>query len=119
MAFDYSNLIETASDLIAQFGRDLTLYKVTETPSNTSKPWRGNATTLTKLALKGVFYSYQEKEVDNEQIKVGDQKVVVQTTSDIRNYSYLISENERWDIVNVMQTRPGSDTVVYTIQIRR
>jgi hypothetical protein len=42
MAFDYSGLAQSAEDLIARFGRQVTAIKLSRTPDDGDKPWRGD-----------------------------------------------------------------------------
>lgn len=42
MGFDYSGLAQTAEDLVARFGRQVTAVKLSRTPEDSSKPWRGD-----------------------------------------------------------------------------
>lgn len=42
-AFDYSDLLATAQDLIQRFGRQVTFIKLDASPADADKPWLGAA----------------------------------------------------------------------------
>lgn len=39
--FDYASLVTTVDELLTEFGREITLIKLSETPNDTAKPWNG------------------------------------------------------------------------------
>ena len=57
MAFDYSGLVGVSTDLIASFGRTVTLRKPSATPADNAKPWgavQDDATASDDVLLEGV-----------------------------------------------------------------
>lgn len=119
MAFNYSGLVTTAERLVAEYGREVTVVLESQTLADETKPWEGVTSSESSVTVPGVFYDYDSEEVDNDSVRQGDQKLVVYSATDLRNYSYVTSQGERWDIITVSQVQPGDTVVVYELQIRK
>lgn len=124
---DYASLASIAEKLIADNGRPVTLTRESETPANASQPWRGNTTTdVDSLSATAVLLEYDKKEIDGDQVRRGDQKVllaanVVGSAKDLKDYDKMVDDGdgEAWRIEDVRTLRPGPTTVIYTLQVRQ
>lgn len=69
----YSELAETADDLLADFGAAVTLTKI---GTGTYNPATGAATqTGTTYTAVGAKFDYEQKDIDGTKIKHGDQRL--------------------------------------------
>ena len=92
-----------------------------------SKPWRKASLTsvLPLIGVKAFFFNYALKEIDGEVIKHGDKKCLIAADdavvqkADIRHYDLVIDGSEEWVIKNIIPLRPGEQTLVYEMQLRR
>lgn len=70
MAFDYSELVTLAQDLIAEYGRDVDLVKSSTTSQNPAQPWRQpadpavNDPAAPRFTAKAVFAEQREEPGD-------------------------------------------------------
>jgi len=107
-------------DLITAEGRVVSI----RTPgalNDATKPWRGNAVG-DSINTSAVLVKYHRNEVDNDHIRRTDMKafVVPYTGEDIEEFSTLIdSDSSVWNIQNVEKIQPGSDILLYILQLRR
>jgi len=108
-------------DLIAEEGRAFTLTPP-GTLQDTDKPWRGNKAGTADNEI-GVFVRYKSREVDGDEIRRGDQKVLTIPSEniDIEDGTKLVDslDSSSWHVVNVEKITSGSDILLYILQIRQ
>lgn len=112
-----------AQRLIAKNGRDVTLYQLSRTPADANKPWEGAGTGFAdSLTGKAVIVEYQEDEIDDDQVKRGDKKLLIAAPTaagkDLTKFNKLDDAGAIYSIVNVKLLKPGTTSILYTIQIR-
>lgn len=52
MSFDYTEMLATAQELIEEFGRSITVRRLTNTPADANKPWRGAANPASPISAQ-------------------------------------------------------------------
>jgi hypothetical protein len=124
MAFDYTGLAQAAQELVEDFGRDVTLVKVSETPADPNAPWDGNTSAETTNTIAAVLFDYEKEDIDGELIRAGDQQAVTAELSDrgvdFQDYELLRDdEGQEWKIVDVDKIRPGPTTIAFLFQLRK
>ncbi len=108
-------------ELIDEEGRAFTIA-VPGIVSDSSKPWRGNAAG-TPTAATGVFWDYDAKEIDGENIKRADQRVCVipDEVIDIESGAKIIDslDNSSWNVIDVQRITNKADIIAFILQIRQ
>lgn len=120
MTFNYSGIASTALALIADFGRSVTLRRVTAgtyTPSSLSVSGASTSDeTITAVIMKHKFH-----QIDGEIIRRDDRLCLVAASGltvpalgDI-----IISDSVQMKIVDVEVVQPGDTAVVYRLNLRK
>ena len=114
-------------DLIAEQGRTVTVTKA-QGLATPAKPWRGNASQVAPIAalpVEAVLARYSAKELDGDKVLRTDQKALVAPPEDDENlleYDRLVDtdgDGRTWRIVHVDKIEPGSEILLYILQLRR
>ena len=132
MAFDYSGVYALATELIAEFGRSMTIIRLDRTSADVSKPWRGPDTPrLTPDAsqvITGVMV-----EPGNDLGQLGDQIDIPELVSrssrilivaagsapgvDLETYDEILDGGKYYkaNIIHVLQ--PGDTKLMYFFEV--
>ena len=111
-------------ELIDEEGRNVTLTKATGTP-DPNKPWEGNTSVGDPLVVKAVTVRYTAKEVGNSHILHTDLKALVAvpiTGEDVLTYDIFTDttgDGRTWKIEKPDKIEPGSEILLYILQLRR
>lgn len=129
---NYSRLATTAARLIQSNGRSITFCKLNETPTDPTKPWYGPGDgEETLLALNGVFVppntvrqfglsALGEGTEFKDLIAFSEQVIITaQGDNDLREYTSVIDRNDRWGIIGLQVLRPGDDSIIAFVGVRR
>lgn len=113
-------------ELIEEEGREVTLKKLTGGASDPNKPWRGDgaATDVPDLTVSAVTVKYMPKEIDGSHVLRTDLKAFVAPpdSGDLLLYDFLEDNNgdgRTWRIVHVDKIEPGTEILLYILQLRR
>lgn len=107
-------------ELLTSEGRTVSLRKP-GTVKDAAKPWRGNSAG-DSVSTSAVLVKYRRNEIDNDHIKRTDMKAFVApyTGEDIEEFSTFIdADSSVWNIEDVEKIQPGSDILLYILQLRR
>jgi len=114
------------ADLIEDEGRVVTLQKLTGGATDPAKPWRGDSAALDApdVSVSAVTVMYTPKEVDGSSILKTDLKAFVapHATADLGLYDFFVDTNgdgRTWSITNIEKIEPGTDILLYILQLRR
>jgi hypothetical protein len=124
---NYVRMAATAKRLIEGNGRTVTLVRLSRSPEDTDKPWRGPDLTPDPvppaITCKAVIIPYVEKEVDGSNIKHGDKRAYIAETSldeiEIETYDRLVDASVIYKIVIASLLNPGDVRLLYELQLRR
>jgi hypothetical protein len=134
MAFDYSGVSKKAKKLVDKFGRNITFVKLDEVVADPTKPWEGAATPRvdpeSSITLKGVFVPPSSSvELGLQTIKPGmsdrAKQIIILAPGvahvdvEFEQYDEVIDGTVRWKIVQVETLKPGSDRIVYFVEVER
>jgi hypothetical protein len=115
----YADMVETAQELIAEFGAAGSIRR--QAPGSGPSYDPGEPTT-TDYPATLVLTDYKNREIDGQRILSTDRKALVApgvgvepTTSDL----LVTADGVILTIVNVEVLRPATTTVLYTLQVRR
>jgi hypothetical protein len=124
MAFDYSELAQTALDLVSEFGKPVTLIRQSTDPADPQKPWRANDPVE------------KETEVDACIIPIKESGIIPQTTlqrdatsvayvaasgnGDVRGTHFLDeSKDNRWRVLDIETFAPGPTPLLHVLFLVR
>lgn len=117
MAFDYSGLATTASELIEKFGKAQVYIR--STPVASSDPAAGTVTPGTPVdtPVNAVEVGYNETYQPGATIEATDRMFALDTLPSIKDE--LLIGTEYWEIVQVWPKQPGDTFIAAFVQIRR
>ena len=122
----YTKVVADAEKIILKRGRQFTLnHAVDAAPVDQSKPWERTESPPQKFTKFGVFTSYDSKDVDGQKIKGTDLKLVftalgLDAVDQLSNRDTITdSVNGDLSIMDVDLLQPGTDRVLYTLQVRK
>ena len=134
MAFDYSGVSKKAKSLVDKFGRSVTFVKFDEGVADPTKPWDGAVNPRldpeSSITIKGVFVPPSSSvELGFQTTKPGmsdraEQIVIIapgveHVAVEFEQYDEIIDGTVRWKIGQVETLKPGSDRIVYFIEVKR
>lgn len=127
---DFVALAITVKRLIDGSGRPITLVKLNQGATDSSKPWRGladpRATPAATASGNGVFVdpsSLSELGIQASGDKRVDKIVMFAANDDggenLLNFDELVDDTERWKIVKVQLLQPGATKLLYFFEVGR
>lgn len=129
MAFDYSELATTAQELVAEFGKAVTLRRLSATVPNPAEPWvpaadpRAGATTLAVTACFVEPSSMTQLGGPNallvDWVKRSQQVAIVAHPDDLSTFSELVDGVEVWRVVGVSTLNPGGTRLLHFVGLAR
>jgi hypothetical protein len=130
----YADLRDTATELIDEFGRDVTVNKFSRTAGVSAEPWRGPGdpgpndapTAANTVTVKAAILDFNASDVDGTIVRRGDKQAYISAetagTESLEEYDTINDNNEIYKIVNVETIEPGvlgTSRVLYIMQLRR
>lgn len=125
---EYTSAIDLAARLIIKKGREAIFqHFVPGTKPDPDKPWETTPRPPVEQTLKMVFLDYEQKDIDGSKIKSGDKQVLMFAKGVLNDpvaNADKIKELQKhggatWAIVKSEPLKPGDETVMYTLQVRR
>lgn len=142
MAFDYSDLAATATTLIADFGRDVTLRLQPQQPADSAKPWddaQAPAVATDDVTLDGVkaaFLDPAEEDRQGQTVEVVRARVLVaatslieevpgagcpddttQVTHDLDQRWQVVDGARAYEILRAVPVKPGGTLLYYDLLV--
>lgn len=110
------------SELIAEEGRSIILFKGEDT-KDPSEPWREQSV-YSSLTVTGVVLNYKSKDIDGDIIRNTDKQAMIAALAGINLEEYdKLSDpdgtGDTYEIVGVSKIMPGTQKLLYTLQVRR
>lgn len=117
MAFDYDAITSTASTLLKNFGQTITVtYSTSESYDVKQQKNVKNTNTFTGF---GVLTTFKTTEIDGENIKSSDIKLILQSTDIAPKIGNVVTADSiDYRVVNVNPKNPAGTTIVYECQLR-
>lgn len=119
MAFDYAPLANAATGLIADFGQDATIRRVS---GDTYDPVTGITTggtttdTAVRAVVVGISKDYAAQLGGN--IQAGDRMALIATNAPLVSDA-LVLGSDTWAILDVQEVNPGGTALLYKAHVRR
>lgn len=130
MAFAYAPLAAAALELVAEFGKTITLRRLNVTPPDPDMPWRGpvdpRATPAETLSVAAVFVEPSSQQYLGvnatllDWLKRAQQLAIVASTSDLSAFSELVdTDSSVWRVVGVSTLNPGGTRLLHYVGVAR
>lgn len=129
-AFDYSRFVTTARTLVQRFGRAVNFRKLGETPADPAKPWDGPADARDPVAatLAASIVAVPptgEAELGlsvrlADHVKRSEQIWIAEPAGALEDFDEAVeADGSVWQVTFVEKLRPGTDTILYYVGVRR
>lgn len=119
----FDNAIALAKKLIAKNGQMVTLQGFSDAdPADPDKPWRPGAAAPSNQPIEAVFLDYEQKYIDGETVRTGDQRVFIPAeglTAPPDPRGTILRGVEVWKIVGLKPLNPNGQAVMYEAQVRQ
>ncbi len=120
---DYTALATVAQELIEEFGRAMSVRKVTTgAPGDADKPWLPGAEGTADTATTGVFLDTEKSFITGELIPT-DQSVLLIAASGLAvipiNKDRIVDGSEIWEITKVTILKPGATVLLYELMVKQ
>jgi len=124
----HTKFAKLAKRLIAKHGRSMQIRKLSETPEVAGKGWRGPDPDAVvgfeyDLPVIGVVVDYEEEEIDGDQVRRGDKRILIDVLSnptvDFTSANSILDETQVYSIVSCNTIKPGTTSILYDIQARQ
>jgi len=129
----YNRLAATAIRMINKRGRLIRLIRFDETAANAARPWKGPPVSPTEPSsdVFGVFvpptsvrhFGLSALGLGTEMesmISTSEQIIIVSVgETDLRQFSEILDQSERWGIFTSQILKPGSTTLLGFLGVRR
>ena len=123
---------ELAARLIKKRGRTITLCRMSRTPQDAAKPWRGSERYLIHTRLvSAVEIEFKEEEYDGTVIRRGDKRFLVAADEGLENLfsvfdsvldgEFVQGQEDQFpvfSIVGVSTVQPGETKIMYQFHVR-
>lgn len=125
---EYTSAIDLAARLIIKKGREAVFqHFVAGTIANPDKPWETTPRPPVEQTLKMVFLDYEQGVIDGTKIKMGDKQVLMFAKGVLNDPVAMADKIKElpkhggatWAIIKSEPLKPGEETVMYTLQVRR
>lgn len=121
MSFDYTELAQAASDLVADFGRDYVINRKARGEYDPAANARVDVYD-SNYTVRGVLSDYRERQVDGESVLRGDKQFIFAALGlpiEPALTDVVVDGADAWRIVSLELTKPGSTALCYVAQVRR
>lgn len=119
----FDNAIALAKKLIAKNGQLVTLRGYADAePADPDKPWRPGPSTPSEQTIEAVFLDYEQKFIDGELVRTGDQRVFIPAeglTAPPDARGTVLRGGEVWKIVGLKPLNPNGQAIMYEAQVRQ
>ena len=119
MAYNYATLVNTATRMITDFGRDVVLRRVT---SGTYNPTTGTTTgdATADETIRVVFTDYDKQTIDAGLVERGDKNILLfaEGVAEPKTTDIIVDGSVQYKIITVSVVKPGNTAILYKIQGR-
>lgn len=125
-------LIATAQRLITENGRSVTFIAFNKTSTDANRPWKGSGvdprlTPDSSLTVDGVFVDptslgqLGRSFTLTELLKRAEQILLVSPGAavELSPFQEVLDGGEYWKITSIQQLKPGADTILYYVGLKR
>lgn len=123
----YDDDIQTADEMIREFGKDIQLKRITPS-DNPDEPWESGEESEVVSTVPAVFLNFTSRDLatfrdraDMPELKVSDRKVLIpgMYAEKITSDDVLIDENGQWEVLFCLDLSPNGQKILYTLGVRQ
>lgn len=119
MAFDYTDLATTATELIADFGRSLTLTQKGSTATTAGKPWEGGTpSSADPITITGVFRKSSDAFRNDDRVRSTDRVCLIDCAVEPKEGDKVTDDGTVLEVVAVQEIKPGDTALAYRVALR-
>lgn len=119
----FDSAIALAKRLITKNGQAVTLRSFSAGAApDPAKPWKPGTNTPVDQPAVAVFLGYEQRYVDGDTVRTGDQRVFVSAsglTSAPEVEGLVLRGSEQWKIVTIKPLNPNGQQIMYELQVRQ
>lgn len=124
----YDELLPVVRELIEEFGRVVTFERLSATPADVNKPWRGPAapTVAATASLRAAFVpptgaEFGKDWISSDLLSRCEQVCLVapDDTFDLNNCTSVNDGGQRWNVAWTWVLRPGDINMLFAIGVKR
>jgi len=119
----FDSAIALAKKLIKKNGQAVTLRGFTAgSAPDPDKPWKPGANLPSNQSIEAVFLDYEQRYIDGETIRTGDQRVFMPAeglTTPPEVEGLVVRGAELWKIIAVKPLNPNGQAIMYELQVRQ
>jgi hypothetical protein len=130
VAFDYSEMVALALELVTEFGREVTLIELAESVSDPTQPWLGNTaprtTPAAELTVMAVFVEPSRLDdlgtsaLGEDFLRRVSQIAIIASTEDLDDFDEILdSDSSRWRVERVSSLKPGPVNLLHYLGLNR
>lgn len=122
-AADELELQGVAEELVAEFGRVVSLVPPGSTDVSATEPWKGQTGDGTAIPVSAVFRPLNKELVPGTAVEIGDSLAIVDSKTlagvEITAAYKLVDGSSRWSIVAPVESKPGRSSFVWFLHLRQ
>jgi len=129
---DHTKFVTLAKKLLNSHGRSISFIKLNELPADPNKPWKGPGVGgETTLLVDGVFVPPNTVRqfgltalglgTEFQDLIAMSQQIIIVSPgeNDLREYTSVLDNGERWGIIGLQILKPGITTILGFVGVRR
>lgn len=120
-AADELELQNAAVDLIAEFGRRISLVPEGTTDVSATEPWKGKTAAGSAVPVDVAFQSLNKELVPGTAVQIGDSLAVLASKElgrEITAADRLVDGTRQWAIIAPVEIKPGNSSFVWFLHVR-
>jgi len=122
MSFDYAELAATAQELLAEFGRAVTLSRPsTSAPTYNTSTGVSTPVSPATYAGTGATFDYAARDIDGTLIQAGDQRLLLSPASPMvepKTSDLIVIGSTTYTVQRAGKVSPAGTSIVFELQLR-
>lgn len=133
MATDYTEFVTLAKDLVKENGREVTLQRLSATPADSTKSWKGAgaptvvqsvanvpAVFIPSIGFASSGFEFGRRVMDDNLLKRVEQvALIAQQVVNIEQFSTILDSSVSWKIEWIETLKPANDVLLYLVGVKR
>lgn len=127
MALDWTPIVQFAKDMLATYGRGVTVGQYAKGPADSNRRWAGAGapTVLSTVSANACFVPPIRDEfgrsiaTDDMLARVDEIALIGQTNPDIEKYNFILDDGVKYSVDWAWTLKPGSAILLYAFGVCR